>query len=97
MRERGDTLPRSMKELIEEAKKAREKAVAPFSKYKVGAALRTAEGKVFHGCNVENASFPAGMCAERSALASAIARGFRVFELIVVATEAEEPTPPCGR
>lgn len=78
------------------ALEAMTRAYAPYSKFKVGAAIIGDDGTVVTGCNVENASYPAGMCAERSALASAIARGFRVFEIIVVATEAEEPTPPCG-
>ena len=82
--------------LKEAALEAMTRAYAPYSKFRVGAAIIGDDGTVFVGCNVENASYPAGMCAERAALASAIARGFRVFELIVVATEAEEPTPPCG-
>jgi cytidine deaminase len=82
--------------LKEAALDAMNHAYAPYSKFRVGAAIIGDDGTVVPGCNVENASYPAGMCAERSALASAIARGFRVFELIVVATEAEEPTPPCG-
>lgn len=85
-----------MKELIEEAKKAREKAVAPFSKYKVGAALRTAEGKIFHGCNVENATYGLTVCAERVALLSALAAGERKFTSIAVVTQSEEPGTPCG-
>ena len=82
--------------LKEAALEAMERAYAPYSKFKVGAAIIGDDGTVVPGCNVENASYPAGMCAERSALASAISRGFRVFDLIVVATEADEPTPPCG-
>ena len=82
--------------LKEAALEAMTRAYAPYSKFRVGAAIIGDDGTVFVGCNVENASYPAGMCAERAALASAIARGFRVFELIVVATEADEPTPPCG-
>jgi cytidine deaminase len=85
-----------MKELIEEAKKAREKAVAPFSKYKVGAALRTAGGKIFHGCNVENATYGLTVCAERVALLSALAAGERKFTSIAVVTQSDEPGTPCG-
>ena len=85
-----------MKELIEEAKKAREKAVAPFSKYKVGAALRTAGGKVFHGCNVENCTYGLTVCAERVALLSALAAGERSFTAIAVVTQSDEPGTPCG-
>jgi cytidine deaminase len=85
-----------MSNLIEEAKKAREKAVAPFSKYKVGAALRTAGGKIFHGCNVENCTYGLTVCAERVALLSAIAAGERKFTAIAVVTQSDEPGTPCG-
>lgn len=82
--------------LIEEATKARENAAAPFSKFKVGAALRTAGGKVFHGCNVENCSYGLTVCAERVALLSAIAAGERSFDAIAVVTQSDEPSTPCG-
>jgi len=82
--------------LIEEAIKARENAAAAFSKFKVGAALRTTGGKVFHGCNVENCSFGLTVCAERVALLSAIAAGERSFEAIAVVTQSDEPSTPCG-
>jgi cytidine deaminase len=82
--------------LIEEATKARENAVAPFSKFKVGAALRTAGGKVFHGCNVENCTYGLTVCAERVALLSALAAGERKFTAIAVVTQSDEPSTPCG-
>jgi cytidine deaminase len=82
--------------LIDEAKKAREKAVAPFSKFKVGAALRTASGRIFHGCNVENCTYGLTVCAERVALLSALAAGERRFDAIAVVTQSEEPSTPCG-
>jgi len=82
--------------LRERAFAAMERAYAPYSKFRVGAALLATDGSVTEGCNVENASFPAGICAERNALSAAITRGNRSFEAMVIATEADEPTPPCG-
>jgi cytidine deaminase len=82
--------------LIEEATKARENAAAPFSRFKVGAALRTTGGKVFHGCNVENCTYGLTVCAERVALLSAIAAGERSFDAIAVVTQSDEPGTPCG-
>jgi cytidine deaminase len=73
-----------------------ERAYAPYSDFRVGAVLVGADGRLFAGCNVENSAYPAGICAERSALAAAVAGGVRQFELLVIATEADEPTPPCG-
>ena len=71
-------------------------AYAPYSHFRVGAAIRATDGTVIAGCNVENAAFPSGTCAERGALSAAVASGHRKFDLIVVATDAGDPTPPCG-
>ncbi len=78
------------------ARQAMTRAYAPYSNFRVGAALVCENGQVAVGCNVENSSYPAGICAERSALAAAVSAGQRRFSAIVVATEADEPTPPCG-
>ena len=75
---------------------ARANAWCPYSHYPVGAALEADDGRIFAGCNVENASFPAGMCAERNALGAAIAAGARTFTRVVITSNAVEPTPPCG-
>ncbi len=75
---------------------AMEHAYAPYSHFRVGAALLTPDGEIVAGCNVENAAYPSGMCAERVAMGAAIVRGLRHFTHVVVATEAGTPTPPCG-
>jgi cytidine deaminase len=82
--------------LLERATDAMERAYAPYSGFKVGAALLGVDGSITEGCNVENASYPAGICAERAAVAAAVTRGVRTFAAIVIVTEAEVPTPPCG-
>ena len=73
----------------------RARAYAPYSKFHVGAALR-ASGAVFEGVNVENASYPLSVCAERNAIAAAVAAGARELEAVAVATEASPPSSPCG-
>src|SRR5205807_9199225 len=85
-----------MAALIDEAKAARENAVAPFSKFKVGAALRTKAGKIYRGCNVENCTYGLNVCAERVALLSALAAGERDFTSIAVVTQSEEPSTTSG-
>jgi len=75
---------------------ARANAWCPYSHYPVGAALETLDGQVFVGCNVENASYPAGTCAERVALGTAVAAGARRFIRVVITSAAHQPTPPCG-
>lgn len=88
-------------ELILEAKKAREMSYAPYSHFKVGAALLTKEGKLYHGCNIENASYSPTNCAERTAFFKAVSEGEREFEKIAIVggiegTEADELCAPCG-
>jgi cytidine deaminase len=78
------------------AERAREQAYCPYSNYPVGAALEDETGAIFTGCNVENASYPAGICAERGAIAQAVAAGSRRFQRVVIVTGASQPTPPCG-
>ena len=80
--------------LIDLAIEARRRAYAPYSNYAVGAALRTKSGRIFTGCNVENAAYPTGMCAERVAVFKAVSEGEREFEVIAVATS--NGGSPCG-
>jgi cytidine deaminase len=83
-------------QLADAARAARENAHAPFSHFKVGAALRASSGRVYTGCNVENATFGLTVCAERVALFKAVSEGERGFEAIAVCTDTEKLTPPCG-
>lgn len=83
-------------ELVEAAAAVRERAYAPYSGFRVGAALRTASGMVVLGVNVENASYPVGCCAERSAVCAAVTAGEREFQAIAIVTDAEQPAAPCG-
>jgi len=85
-----------MEDLIEKAKAAIDNAYAPYSKFKVAAVVETKSGKVYTGVNVENASYGLTMCAERVAVFKAVSEGDRDIEVVVVYTDTEEPTPPCG-
>ena len=82
--------------LIAAAGKVRENAHAKFSNFKVGAAVRTPSGKVFTGCNIENATYGLTLCAERVAIFKAISEGERHFDAIAVVTDTGALTPPCG-
>ncbi|TET47636.1 cytidine deaminase [candidate division TA06 bacterium] len=83
-------------ELIRMAHKAREKAYAPYSKFKVGAALLTKTDRVYTGSNVENKSYGLTVCAERNAVSAAISDGERDFVAIVISSTSKPPGPPCG-
>lgn len=83
--------------LINEALEAQKNAYAPYSKFKVGAAILTETGNIYKGCNVENASLGASICAERNAATTAIAKEGKVrFKAIAIASTSEDPAPPCG-
>lgn len=82
--------------LIEEAIKIRERAYVPYSKFRVGAALLTKSGKVYTGCNIENAAYPVSCCAERVAIFKAISEGETDFQELAVAADTARPVPPCG-
>lgn len=78
------------------AQEARESAYAPYSKFKVGAAVLCADGSIIKGCNVENASFGLTNCAERTALFAAVAQGKRDFSAMAIFADTEQPIAPCG-
>ena len=82
--------------LVQVAKQAMEKAYSPYSKFRVGAALEAEDGSVFPGCNVENAAFGPTICAERTAVVSAVVAGKRRFRRIAITSDAEHPVAPCG-
>jgi cytidine deaminase len=85
-----------MSKLVEAALRARENAHAPFSKFKVGAAIEAADGRIYTGCNVENATYGLTICAERVAVFKAVSEGARKFTRIAVAADTGSLTPPCG-
>ena len=91
-------MKKDSEELIEAAKVVREKAYAPYSNFKVGAAIKTKSGKIYVGCNVESASYGLTVCAERVAIWKAISEGEKEFdfETIAVVADTQDLTPPCG-
>ena len=82
--------------LVAVASQARERAYAPFSNYRVGAAVVSDDDRVFYGCNVENSSYGLSLCAERNAIASAVANGTKRIKVVVVVTDNSPPAAPCG-
>ncbi len=86
----------NIEDLERAAEAAMRRAYAPYSNFRVGAAVRGSDGTLHAGCNVENSSYPAGICAERTAISRAVADGVRTFTEMVICTEAAVPTPPCG-
>ena len=82
--------------LVEAARDARERAVADYSGFKVGAALETADGRIVTGCNIENATYGLTVCAERVAMFKALSDGHRDFRRIAIVADTASPTPPCG-
>jgi cytidine deaminase len=85
-----------LRELVEIAERVRDNAYARYSNFQVGAALRTLRGNIYSGCNVENASYGATLCAERSAIAAMVAAGEREIDAVAVFTNADPPSMPCG-
>lgn len=83
-------------DLIKKAQEIREKAYTPYSKFPVGAALLTKSGKVYLGCNIENAAYPVTVCAERVAIFKAISEGETEFDQLAVVADTNRPVPPCG-
>ena len=88
--------PAELAKLARAARQVRRRARVPYSKFKVGAALRAVDGTIVTGCNVENASYPLTMCAERVAAGKAVSEGLKRFDAIAVIGDPQRPTPPCG-
>jgi cytidine deaminase len=89
----GDTV----QSMLDLARAALANAHAPYSRFRVGACLRAASGRLYGGCNVENAAYPVGQCAEATAIGAMVAAGDRWIVEVVVVTEGAELCPPCGR
>jgi cytidine deaminase len=92
----AESLQPAHRELLEAAQRARESAYAPYSRFKVGAAVWTESGQIFTGCNIENASYGLSICAERVAIFTAIAAGETKIVAIAIVTDAPAPSTPCG-
>ncbi len=96
MKNNGETATEEISALIAAAWKAREQAYAPYSGFAVGAAVQTASGQIYGGCNIENVSYGLSNCAERTAMFQAIAHGERQLVRIAVCADTPEPVAPCG-
>jgi cytidine deaminase len=90
------SLEPKLRPLLKAALEARKKAYAPYSHYLVGCALLDSKGKVYTGCNVENASYPAGICAERTAIVKMISEGGKKISILLLVGSSKEPVFPCG-
>ncbi|GAH82733.1 unnamed protein product, partial [marine sediment metagenome] len=95
-KEGEDTVKEEYIKLVKEAEKARKRAYTPYSKFQVGAAVLCDDGKIFTGCNIENASFGLAVCAERVAIIKAISEGSTKFEAMAVVGDTDKPCSPCG-
>jgi len=93
---RDGTLQPADTDLLKAARQVRERAYAPYSNFKVGAAIRGASGQIYQGCNVENVAYPEGTCAEAGAIAAMIAAGETQLTAVCVIADSPAPTPPCG-
>lgn len=92
----GDLSPQLVEQLLHVARSAQANAYAPASRFRVGASVLGEDGRVFAGCNVENASFGLTVCAERNAVAAAVVAGVRALRAVAVVTDLLEPARPCG-
>jgi cytidine deaminase len=89
-------LSKEKKTLVDHARAARELSVSPYSRFLIGAAVKTRAGKIFTGCNIESSSYGLTVCAERVAIYKAVSEGEREFESIAIVADTEPLTPPCG-
>ena len=85
-----------LEELLEKAREAAKAAYAPYSGYKVGSAIRCADGSIYTGCNIDNASYSLTICAERTAIFKAVSEGHKDFSAIAIYADSDKAFPPCG-
>jgi len=89
--------PEPLEPMLDLARQALANAHAPYSRFRIGACVRSGSGRLYAGCNVENASYPVTQCAEATAIGAMVAAGERQIAEVVIVTERPEPCPPCGR